>query len=100
MWETKSRKFMTSNKVNIDLYLIEFSAIEIVTWKCRMSEFTTSRYDMILDRDLLTALGMDFQFSANVIIGRNITYEWWPSPMINVSNYKFTSLTDKTVKLK
>ena len=59
MWKTQAGKFTTSKKVNIDFCLPEFSATKIVTWKCHIDKYTNGRYDMILCRYLLTALGMD-----------------------------------------
>ena len=35
---------------------------KIVTWKCHVDESTNGRYNMILGRDLLTALVMDLKF--------------------------------------
>ena len=69
MWETQYGKFKTSRKVNIDFFLPEFSATKIVKWKSHMDESTNCRYDMILGRDLITALELDHKFSKNVIIG-------------------------------
>ena len=69
MWETQSGKFTTSNKVNVDFLLLEFSAAKIVTCKCHINESTNGRYNMILGRGLLTALVLDIKFSDNVIIG-------------------------------
>ena len=40
-----------------------------------MDNQTHSRYDMILGRDLLTALGMDINFSENIIIGGHRPYK-------------------------
>ena len=53
---------------------------------------------MILGRELLTALGMDFKFFDNVIIGGERLYEWCSTTMFEVRNYYFKSITDKTVK--
>ena len=69
MWETQSGKFMTSKKANVDFCLPNFSANKIVLWKCHMDESTNDRYNMILGRDLFTTLGLDLQFSDNVVIG-------------------------------
>ena len=77
MWETQSRKFTTSKKVNVDFCLPEFSATKIVTCKCHVYEFTNGRYNMILGRYLLNALGMDLKFSKNVIYGEEGPYERW-----------------------
>ena len=69
-------------------------------WKCYVDEYTNGRYNMILGRDLLTALGLDFKFSDNVIICREGPYEGCLSPMADVRNYGFKYITDKTVKLE
>ena len=61
-WETQARKFTTSKKVNVDFCLPEFSATKIVTCKCHVDDSTTGIYDMILGRDLLTALVLDLFF--------------------------------------
>ena len=55
---------------------------------------------MILGGDLLIALGLDIKFSEKVIIGGEGTFEGCSSPMVDVSNYDFKSITDKTVKLE
>ena len=65
---------MTSKKVNIDFFSPEFSATNIVMWKYHVDKYTNGRYDMILGRDILTALGLDIKLSENVIIGREVTY--------------------------
>ena len=53
---------------------------------------------MILGRDLLTALVMGLNFSENIFIGGEGSYEGCSAPMVDVSNYDFTSLTYKIVK--
>ena len=98
MWETQCGKFTTSNKVNVDLCLPDFSATKIVKWKCHVDESTSGIYDMILGRYLLTALVLDLKFSDEVIIGGEGPYERRSSPMVDVRNYNFLSITDKTVK--
>ena len=60
MWETQARKFTTFKKVNVDLCLPEFCGTKVVSRKCHVDNFTHGRYDMILGRDLLTALELDF----------------------------------------
>ena len=63
-----------------------------------MDEFTNGRYYMILGRYLLTALVLDLKFSDNVIIGGKGPYEGCSALMVDLINYDFTSITDKTVK--
>ena len=53
---------------------------------------------MILGRYLLTALGMYLKFDENVIIGSKGPHEGCSSPMVEIRNYGFTSITDKKVK--
>ena len=55
--------------MNVDFFLPDFSATNIVMWKCHVDKSTNSIYDMILGRDIITALGLDIKFSENVIIG-------------------------------
>ena len=74
MWETQAGKFTTSKNVNVDFCLPEFSTTKTVTWKCHVDESTNVRYDMILGRDLPTALGLNLKFYDNIIIGRKVPY--------------------------
>ena len=74
MWETQAGKFTTSNKVNVDLCLPEFSATKILSYKFHVDNKINSRYNMILGKYLLTALVMDLKFSRNVIIGDYVPY--------------------------
>ena len=67
-------------------------------WKFHVDESTNGRYGMILDRDLLIPLGLNFKFSRNVIIGGEGPHEGCLAPMVDVSNYDFMSITDKIVK--
>ena len=53
---------------------------------------------MILGRDILTTLGLNLKFSENVIIGGEGPLKGCSSHMVDVSNYYFKSITDKTVK--
>ena len=95
MWETQAGNFKTSKKVNVDFFLPEFSATEIVTWKYHVDESNNGRYDIILGRDLLTALVLDLKFSDNFIYGRKGSYEGCSAPMVDLSNYAFNTITAK-----
>ena len=62
-----------------------------------MDESTNGRYNTILGRDLLTALGLDL-FLDKIIIGDKGPYEGCSAPTVELSNYNFTSITDKIFK--
>ena len=53
-------------------------------WKFHVEKSTNSRYDMILVRYLLTALGLDIKFYDNVMIGGEGPYKGFSSPMVDV----------------
>ena len=53
---------------------------------------------MILGRDLLTALGMDINFSENIMIGGHRPYKGFSAPMVDLSNYEFKYLKEKMIK--
>ena len=65
-----------------------------------MYESTNGIYNMTAGRDLLTALGLELKFSENIIFGGKGLYEGCPKPMVNIGNYDFVIVTDKTVKLQ
>ena len=80
--------------------LPEFSAKRIFTWKFHVDESTNSRYNIILGRDLLTAMGLDLKFSENVIHGVEVPYKGCSEPIIGVNNYDFGVLTGKQLNRK
>ena len=51
----------TNTKVRIYLTLPEFCVTKKVTWEYQMEDSTEGRYYMILGRDLLTALNLEFK---------------------------------------
>ena len=63
-----------------------------------MDESIHGRYDIILGKDLLIALGLDLKVSDNVTVGSKGPYEGSSALMVDVSNYKIVSISDKTVK--
>ena len=88
------------NKVNVDFCLPYFSATKIVTWKCHVNESTNVRYNMILGRDLITALGLNLKFSDHFIIIEEGLYEECSTPMVDVRNYDFIFITYKPLNRK
>ena len=97
-WGTQTWKFTTLRKLNVDLYLPEFSTTKSVTWKCYVDDSAEGTYEMILARKLLTALGLDLKFSENFIVGGDGPYERYLLPMVDVGNYDFKYLADKIGK--
>ena len=57
----------TNLKVKMHFALPELRATKIVTWNCHVDDFVKGRYDMILGRDLLAALGLNIKFSYHVV---------------------------------
>ena len=57
-------------------------------------------YDMILGRDLLTALGLYLKFSENIIIIDDRQYKGCSARKVDLSNYYFKSLTEHISKGK
>ena len=86
-WETQAGKFTTSMKVNIHFCLPEFSATKNVSWKSQVDNSTNIRYNIIVGRDLLTALELYLKSSENIIIIGEVTYKGCSSPMADLSNY-------------
>ena len=57
-----------------------------MNWKYHVDEYTNSIYDIILVSYLLTALGLDLNFSDDFITGVKGTHEGCSSPMVDVRN--------------
>ena len=52
---------------------------------------------MILSKYLLTALGLDLEFSKHVIIGGDGPYEGCLEPIADITDYGFKPSTDKSI---
>ena len=51
----------------VDFNLPELSMTKSVTWNCHVDDSTKGRYDMILGRYILTALGLILKLSNHII---------------------------------
>ena len=68
-WATKAGTFDTKRKCKVTFCLPEFHIDRDMTWTAYVDESSSlnSRYDMIIGRDLLKELGMDFLFSQDLM---------------------------------
>ena len=97
-WQIQARNFTTNKITKVGFYLPEFSATKIVTWKFHVGDSTESKSNIILGRNLLTAMVLYIKFSKHIIIGGDGPYGGWSEPMVDINNYDFQYLTDKTIK--
>ena len=66
-WKTQAVNITNNHKFKIDFTLPEFSATKKVACNCHVYDSAKSGYNMILGRDLLTALGLCLRFSDQLI---------------------------------
>ena len=74
-WKTKAGSFRTSRKCKINFSLPAFHENREITWNAYVdeSESRPNRYDMIIGRDLLHEVGIDFLFSEGLMTWDNVT---------------------------
>src|SRR5687767_11991223 len=74
-WMTKAGSFKTTKTCKIKLTLPAFHEKKGIRWKAYVDETSklSSRYDMIVGRDLLDELGINFLFSENLMEWDNAT---------------------------
>jgi hypothetical protein len=72
-WSTNGGKFNTRYEVPLTIVLPEFSSSMEVQWSCAIDENPDSTYDMILGRDLQSALRMDILFSTGTLVWNEIS---------------------------
>ena len=66
-WHKETVKITTNITVKIYFTLPELSATKIVTWNFYVDEYAKRRYDIILGRYKLTALGLNLKLYYHVI---------------------------------
>jgi hypothetical protein len=72
-WSTNGGKFNTRYEVPLTIVLPEFSSSMEGQWLCAIDENPNSTYDMILGRDLQSALRMDILFSTGTLVWNEIS---------------------------
>jgi hypothetical protein len=72
-WSTKAGNFKTNQKVKVKFMLPAFQENRDIEWTCYVDESddNLSRYDMIIGRDLVQELKMDFLFSVKLMVCDN-----------------------------
>ena len=65
-WGTAAGTFITNNKCKLEFTLPEMHDRRLIHWECHVTK-QAFNYDMIIGRDLLTELGMEFSFKKQII---------------------------------
>ena len=81
-WHTQAGNITTNHKVKVDLTLPALSTINVVTWECHVDDSANGRYDMILEKYLLTELVLNLKFSDYVIKAYDGTFKVSTTPMV------------------
>ena len=97
-WHTQAGSITTNIKVKIDFALPKISTTKIVTWNQHVNVSAKGRYDMILVRDILLALGLTFSLSDHVIVSDNVTFKWSTSPTVDLGAHEFNYLNTGKIK--
>ena len=84
-WQTKAGTFLTSSKVKCNFTLPEFHDRRDITWKMYVdeSEDENNKYDMIIGRDLLSELGVEFSFKKGTMMWDGAEVHMKDSSMFN-----------------
>ena len=86
-WNMQVDSITYNQKVKLYFTLPEISATKIVTWKWHVDESAKGRYSVILGRDILTALGLNIEFSVNVIKADDGTLKDSTALMVDMGTY-------------
>jgi hypothetical protein len=72
-WTTKAGNLKTDQKVKVKFMLPAFHENRDIEWTCYVDESddNLSRYDMIIGRDLIRELKMNFLFSEKLMVWDN-----------------------------
>ena len=89
---TQAGNITNNLKVKIDLTSPELSAKKIVTWNCHADSSSKGRYDMVLSRYIVIALGSNKKISKHIIQADYGHLKASSSPMVNLGMYEFKYL--------
>ena len=86
-WHKQANNITTNIKVKIDFTLPKISATKIVTWDFHVDESDKGRCYTILGRDILTALGLNLEFSKYFIKEYYGPLKGSMAPMVDLGTY-------------
>jgi hypothetical protein len=91
VWKTKAGSFKTTKTCKIKFTLPAFHEHRDITWRAYVDESTSSlsRYDMIIGRDLLQELGINFLFSQELM-----EWDFATTPMLDPQMFDDKFITD------
>ena len=99
-FHTQAGKITTNLKVRIYFTLPEFTVTKILACDCHVNDSSKGIYDMILGRDVLTALGLYLKFSNYIIEGYYGYFKGSLAPMVDLGTYEFKYLETGKLHLK
>ena len=91
-WHTQAGIITTNLKVEIKFILPKLSAKTILTCNCHVNDFSKGICNMILGRDILTALGLDLELSDYIIETNDGPIKGSTEPMVDLGTYEFKYL--------
>ena len=89
---TQAGCITTNLQVKIDFTLPELSAKIIVTWGCHVDGSAKIKYEMILGKNIFTALKLNIKFSDHVIESDDGTFKGLMAPIVDLGTYEFKAL--------
>ena len=87
----------TNLKVEIYFILPELSATKTVTWNCHVDDYAMGRNEMILGRDLFTALGLNLKLYDQVIETYYGPLKGSTAPIVNLGTNELKDLNTEKI---
>ena len=97
-WHNQAGSITTNLKVNMDFTLPGHSATKTVIWNFHVDNLDKGRYDIILGRDILIYLGLNFKLSDHIIEAYYGTLKGYTTPMVDMGAYESKDLNTGKIK--